>query len=120
MGFFDLGVVYKNINANLAITMIAIKQKHLFGCGIACTANILGLSHDKTLSLFKNGKNKAKSKGFLCKEILEVLNKNGKKYQYKYIKKRIRGKIYQNGVIVYIKRSKKYPKGHYLCRVNNQ
>jgi len=99
--------------------MKAIKQKHSSGCGVACTAHILGLSYNKTLSLFKNKKNKAKSEGFLCREIIQVLNRDNKKYQYKYIKKGIKKKIYQDGVIVYIRKSKKYPAGHYLCRTNN-
>jgi len=39
-----------------------------------------------------------------------------KSIEYKYIKGKIRKKIYQDNTIVFIKRSKKYPYGHYLSR----
>ncbi|MEM0476561.1 MAG: hypothetical protein QW367_02905 [Candidatus Aenigmatarchaeota archaeon] len=38
---------------------------------------------------------------------------------YKYLKPKWRRKIYQEGTIVFIKRNKKYPYGHYLVRYKN-
>ena len=95
---------------------IPVVQKNSLGCGVACVAFVVGLSYQKTLKLFKNGKQKANSQGFYCKELVEVLNNQGMNFEYKYIKNKIKTKIYQNNSIIFIKRSKKYPLGHYLCR----
>ena len=95
-----------------------ITQKNPFGCGIACTAFVLGLSYSKTLNLFENGKYKANKSGFYCKEIVNVLG--CEEFSYKYVKDRIKNKIYKDYSIVFIKRSKKYPAGHYLCRYKNK
>jgi len=93
-----------------------IVQKNPFGCGVACVAFVLRLNYPKALKLFRDGVHKADSGGFYCKEILEALNSQGRDFEYKYIKGGVRRKIYQNSSIVFIKRSKKYPVGHYLCR----
>ncbi len=67
-----------------------VAQKDEMGCGVACVASLLGLSYDKTLSLFGKSKIKAKEEGFICKDLIEVLNKMGLEYEYKYIKLRLR------------------------------
>ena len=96
-----------------------ITQEDPFGCGVACVAFALGFSYQKTLKLFKKGKQKAKTKGFYCKDLVRTLNNQGRNFKYRYIKDMIRNKIYQNNTIVFIKRSRKYPWGHYLCRYEN-
>jgi len=96
-----------------------VLQKHPFGCGVACVAFILGRNYSATLKLFRDGKCKVKNRGFYCKEIVEVLNKKEAEFEYKYIKDGVRRKIYQDYSIVFVKRSKKYPVGHYLCRYKN-
>ncbi|HUS59841.1 MAG TPA: hypothetical protein VMX76_00425 [Nevskiaceae bacterium] len=93
-----------------------VVQKHPFGCGVACTAFILNLSYQETLKLFGNGKEKACNFGFSCEEIAEALNNSGGHFEHRHIKDEIKGKIYQDNTIVFIKRSKQYPTGHYLCR----
>ena len=96
-----------------------ITQESPSGCGIACVAFVFGSKYRKTLKFFQRGRQKAKTKGFYCKDLVKVLNSQGGNFEYRYIKSRIRKKIYQDNVIVFIKRSKKYPLGHYLCRYKN-
>lgn len=91
-------------------------QKHPFGCGVACTAFVSKLSYLDALKLFKNGKQKARSLGFYCREIVEVLNDSGEQFEHRYIKDKIKRKIYQDNTIVFIRTPRQYPAGHYLCR----
>lgn len=101
--------------------MKLVKQENPFGCGIACIAAVLNINYEKALKLFKNGKKRAsETPNFYCKEMVIVLKNSGLNYQYKYLKKRLRQKLYQPNTIVFIKRSKKYPYGHYLIRVDHQ
>jgi len=96
-----------------------IRQEDVFGCGVACVAYICGLNYTQALNLFRNGKIKAQRSGFLCKDIVRVLKQLGKKYEYRYVTSKIKQKIYKERVIVFIKKSKKYPAGHYLCRAKD-
>ncbi len=96
-----------------------ISQKHSLGCGVACVAFILRLNYLKALKIFTNGSQKANNHGFYCKEIMEVLNKYDLDYTYKYVNNKTKRKIYNDYSIVFIKRSKRYPAGHYLCRYRN-
>jgi putative endonuclease len=92
----------------------AVVQKDEYGCGAACVAFVLGADYKEAASLM--GKDKAENVGFYCREIVSVLAKRNLKYTYNYLKPRLRKKIYKDGVIVFIKRSKRYPAGHYLVR----
>lgn len=96
--------------------MNAIKQEDFLGCAVACVAFILKIKYKNARELFKGGEKKAQTLGFYCKEIVEVLNRAGHNYQYKYIKPKARSKVCKQGSIVFIKRSKKYIYGHYLVR----
>ena len=100
--------------------MQPIKQENPLGCAVACVACIINSSYLNSLNFFKNGKNKADNTGFLCKDIVAALSKAGLNYEYRYIKDRIRNKIYRHNTIVFLKRSKRYPLGHYLCRVHHK
>ncbi len=95
-----------------------IAQEDELGCGVACVANLLDISYAQALQLFDKPEN-AKTKGFKCKEIMAVLQKSGIGASYKYLKPRLKSKIYQPGVIVLIAVNKKYPFGHYLLRTNH-
>lgn len=97
-----------------------VVQEDGFGCGVACTAYILGLSYPQALKLFKNGEQRAKSNtDFYCREIVEILRKRGLNYNHRYVNRKIAKEIYSKGTIVFIKRTKRYPFGHYLCRSEN-
>lgn len=100
--------------------MKPIKQEDRLGCAVACVSFRLNISYKNSLFLFEHGKKKAKNIGFLCKEVVRALGKGELNYKYNYIKDKIRKKICQPGTIVFLRRSKKYPAGHYLCRVNNK
>lgn len=95
--------------------MKLITQKHPSGCGIACVAYALEISYDDALALFQNGLKRAKNEGFYCHDILKALDDN---YCYFYVTGKKRHLIYKPNTIVYIKRSKKYPFGHYLVKAD--
>ena len=99
--------------------MNPIQQEDLFGCGVACVAFILNIEYFKAKGLFKKGKYKARNSGFYCREIVDVLKRTRPNCTYKYIKPKIKNKIYQDSAIVFIKKSKNYPFGHYLVRDKN-
>lgn len=94
--------------------MKTVEQRDLFGCGAACVAFVLKEGYSKVVILLE--RDKARSKGFFCKDLTRVLLKFGQNYSYKYLKPRLRKKIYKKGVIVFIRRSKRYPTGHFLVR----
>ncbi len=100
--------------------MKPIKQEDSLGCGVACVAFYLNITYQDSLRLFKNGKRKVESTGFFCRDIVAVLEKEGLRYAYKYVKPRIRNKIYKQNAIIFIKKSKKYHNGHYLIRFEDK
>lgn len=91
-----------------------IVQKDLYGCGAACIAFVVDKTYDQVARYF--GRKKLSCKGIRCKEIVKYLNKLGYKAEYHYLKGKWRKMIYKDNTIVLIKRSKKYPVGHYLVR----
>lgn len=90
----------------------AITQKDSMGCGIACIAFILGDDYESAKKYFKD-LGDANKNGFLCRDLVLVLAKKGYKYDYHYLKRRIK---FNEGTIVFVKRSKRYPEGHYLVK----
>lgn len=97
------------------------RQEDNFGCAVACVAFIVNIKYKDAIKFFKNGEKRVKSvPDFYCREIVEILKNAGFYYQHKYIKPKIRNKIYQQNTIVFIKKSKKYSYGHYLVRYNNK
>lgn len=95
----------------------SITQEFEYGCGIACFAFLLNTSYKRAEDLL--GPKQAKSNRFWVKDLARALNNNGLRYQSRYINKKLRGHIYKEGTIVLIRRSKKYPAGHYLVRHGN-
>ena len=97
-----------------------VKQENAMSCGVACVAFVLNIRYQKALKLFENAQN-AEDKGFYCREIVEALEKKNLDSEYKYIKNpAIKRLIYKDDSIVYLRRSKKYPMVHYLCRWNTK
>ena len=96
--------------------MKSLVQRGPFGCGVACVAFVLGEKYSEVANLL--GKNNARTTGFYCKDLIWILRKFGQNYSYKYLRRRLKKKIYKDGIIVFIKRSKRYPFGHYLVRHN--
>lgn len=92
----------------------SITQEFEYGCGIACFAFVTDASYQQAAEYL--GLNQAQSSRFWCKDLTVALNEKGKPYVHKYVKPAQRNKIYQEGAIVLIARSKRYPSGHYLVR----
>lgn len=92
----------------------SITQQDNYGCGVACVAQASGKTYQAALDLL--GPRPVQTRGYVCKDLIAALNIFGYYYTYKYLKPRLRRRIYADGVIVFIKRSKSYPAGHYLIR----
>ncbi len=93
----------------------SITQKDSLGCGIACVAFILDKNYTDTKKYFK-GLGDVNKTGYLCRDLVRVLAKKDLNYDYHYLKRRI---TFKEGTIVFIKRSKRYPVGHYLVKAKN-
>ena len=66
--------------------MKPVTQEDGLGCGLACVASLLNENYKNTKKYFKENDLK---KGLYCRDIVKVLEKAGKKYEYRYIKKKI-------------------------------
>lgn len=95
----------------------SITQEFDYGCGIACFAFALGMTYQQAASYL--GELQANSTRFWIKDFTTSLNNSGKHYIAKYMKPPMTRKIYKEGIIVLIRRSKQYPTGHYLIRHKN-
>ena len=95
----------------------SVTQENGLGCGLACVAALCKVSYKLTQKNYFKGLGSANTRGYYCKHLIKALSKAGKKYNYGFIKRKIN---WRNGMIVFIKRSKKYPQGHYLVRLNNK
>ena len=94
--------------------MEKITQEETMGCGVACVASILGISYKKCLKLFKI--NLADKPNFYCEDITKILNKKGLNYSYGKVTESTEKFLKKNGTIIFVKRSKNYPVGHYLLK----
>ena len=98
--------------------MNPVTQQDQLGCSAACISFIAQKNYVEVVSLL--GKEHANSRGFYCKDLIAVLATLGFSYSYKYIKPRLKNRIYQDGAIVFIRKSKNCPDGHYLTRFEGQ
>lgn len=94
----------------------SITQEFDYGCGIACFAFALDISYQQAAKQL--GEVQAGSTRFWIKDFVTALNISDKHYISKYMKPPMTRKIYKEGTIVLIRRSKLYPTGHYLIRHN--
>lgn len=95
--------------------MNLVVQEDPQGCGVACIASLLRISYKNALKLFQNGKKRATLEGFYCRDLICALEKKETIYTYQHIKG-FSHKNFQTGMIVYIRRSKKYWRGHFLLK----
>ena len=93
-----------------------IAQEHPAGCAVACVAFALGINYKEALLLFVKGASRAGVRGFYVREVVAALGRGAKGYSYYYINTHNRANMYKDGCIVFTRRSKRYPQGHYLCR----
>lgn len=94
----------------------SITQEFDYGCGIACYAFALNLTYIDAVN--RLGKQQATSNRFWVKDLREALNNAGLRYTSRHVKLGTK-QVYAEGTIVLIRRSKRYPTGHYLIRHNN-
>lgn len=92
----------------------SITQEFDYGCGIACFAFALEMTYQEAAKYL--GMTQANSNRFWVKDFKTAVKSLGKDYVSKYMKPSMVRKIYKEGTIVLIRRSKQYPTGHYLIR----
>ena len=110
----EKGSCYKHSKFYNAYMRQSVTQKDDMGCGIACVAHITNQSYAQVVELF--GKVKAQTSGFTLKELSAVLEHLGVNNNRRFIRPKTKHLIYREGTIVFIKRSRLYPDGHYLLR----
>jgi ABC-type bacteriocin/lantibiotic exporter with double-glycine peptidase domain len=103
-----------NLFLQRSVMLRAVTQEQPMGCGIACVACVAGISYSKALNLFSL--KKASTNGFYCKDILNALKELGLNYEYKKVTAKTKKYLKREGTIIFIRRSAKYPKGHYLVK----
>lgn len=97
----------------------SITQEFDYGCGVACFAFVTNMTYKQAANFL--GPEQAMSPRFWCKDFVSQLNRFGMKYIHRYVKPRLRRKIYQEGAIVLVARSRIiYPSGHYLAYYKDQ
>jgi signal peptidase I len=95
----------------------SVTQGSRNGCGIACFAFVCKVSYKDTEKFL--GNKQAKSDRVTVKDFVKELNRYGLPYKAKHIKP-YQGTTFNEGTIVLIRRSKKYPVGHYLVKHEGQ
>lgn len=91
-----------------------VAQEESMGCAVASIASLLGVSYKKSLKLFN--RKSAITPNFYCSELVRILSNSNLKYNYSKIRPLTKKYLKIPGTVVFIKRSKKHPVGHYLLR----
>jgi hypothetical protein len=95
----------------------SITQEDNMGCGAACVAFISDQTYHNSVEIL--GVNKARTVGYHLKELIDGLEHFGITSYFKRLKPKNKSGTYRQGLIVFIKRSTRYPYGHYLARHND-
>lgn len=97
--------------------MKPVAQEEACGCAVACVAALTGKTYAQSLTLFSI--KTADAPILYCKKIVRAVARAGLKYDYAKVTAKNKKLLSKEGTIVFIKRSKKYPVGHYLLRVKD-
>jgi len=97
--------------------MKSVTQEQSMGCRIACVAFALNKSYPNTRKLFDNPEYSS-SKGYYLRDLIKVLNRKSKEYLSGKVTDKNRNLLKKEGAIVFIKRCKRYPVGHYLIKTS--
>lgn len=89
-----------------------VTQEDIAGCGIACVAFVCGRSYGYAKGRYFKGLG-SPTKGYLCRDLVKALSRSGRGYSYRHARQ---GDRFDNGTIIFIKRSGRYPAGHYLVK----
>lgn len=93
----------------------AVRQEDSFGCGLACVASVTNNSYKEARRKYFRDIGRVKTFGLLCRDLVKGLELADRKYDYKHIK---RSERFRENTIVFIRRSKRYPSGHYLVKTS--
>lgn len=93
---------------------IGLAQLHPYGCGAACVAAAAQVEYLEAIAVL--GEEKARQRGYYGRELVSGLKQLGKNYTFRHLGGKLRREIYQDGVIVFVRRSARYTSGHYLYR----
>ncbi|HUD07209.1 MAG TPA: hypothetical protein VMR34_04960 [Candidatus Saccharimonadales bacterium] len=92
-----------------------VTQRHEMACGLACVAFVTGESYDD-LAEKETDRSRLINLGFLCPELVEILDEHGKEYGWKELSEADRNREFRGGDIVFVERSEKLPYGHFLVK----
>jgi len=98
--------------------MKSVTQEHSSGCSVACVASVLGISYKRALKLFEKPEY-AGTRGYYCREIVNALKNGGKRYSYAFLKPNKKKLARIPGSIIFIRKSIRYPLGHFLARCDD-
>jgi ABC-type bacteriocin/lantibiotic exporter with double-glycine peptidase domain len=93
-----------------------IPQEHAMGCGIACVAFVVGKSYKKIFSHDEESR-RAWTRGYYCSELVDILKIFGRQYSWRALTRRTKKSEIPIGSIVFMRRSRQWPEGHYLVKV---
>lgn len=90
------------------------------GCWAACVAFLMNINYEKALLLFEGGFERAKLNGVGLHpiEMAKMLTERGHETECRYVNRGVKRVVYLPGTIVFLKKSKTFPYGHYLCKTN--
>ncbi|MDE1851691.1 MAG: hypothetical protein KGH69_03320 [Candidatus Micrarchaeota archaeon] len=91
-----------------------VTQEDVSGCGVACVAFVCNRSYGYVKSRHFRGIG-SPTKGYFCRDIVKALARSGRRYAFKRARK---GERFTNGTIIFVKRSERYPAGHYLVKTS--
>ena len=91
-----------------------VTQEDLLGCGVACVAFVCEMKYQIAKKKLFKGLGSANRTGYYCKHLVKAFARAGREYDYQYLKRK---REFKENEIVFIKRSKKDPTGHYFVRV---
>ena len=97
--------------------MNSVTQRHQIACGIACVAYITKIPYDALAQ--EQSATKLNQTGFMCPELVKLLNEHGLRYRWKKLIASERDSQFKVGDIVFIERSPLIPDGHFLTRTTN-
>lgn len=95
---------------------MAVAQEHPYGCGVACVAEMLGVSYADALPLFgPDATHKAETFGFYCFELCNALRLGGWRAYWLEVQPDT-PRWTRSNAIVFLPAGPQYPAGHYLNR----
>ncbi len=90
-----------------------VTQEEGMGCGLACVASELGISYQRARKT-SGGPEGSYTNGYYCEDLVRILNESGRSYIFRKVRREDDSIIQTPGTIVFAKRGRKYPEGHWL------